>query len=161
MNNNAPQYFTQDSYQRLTEELDRLKTVEMQSIKERIAEALSFGDLAENSEYDEARNDQSKLVARIQELEAMVENAKIIDESELQVGVVYVGSTVTVYDYDMDEECEYQIVSTNDSDSVSGKIADKSPIGQALIGSKAGDDVTVKAPGGDYKLNVRSVERKK
>ena len=140
-------------------ELEELKTVKRKEISEKIKVALSFGDLSENSEYDEAKNDQAKVEARIAELEAMLKNAKIIDEDELSDEIIHVGSKVTVYDVKYDEELSYQIVGSAEADPKVGRISDESPVGKALIGAKVGDEVEAETPGGMLKLQIRNIAR--
>ncbi|MBO5128296.1 MAG: transcription elongation factor GreA, partial [Clostridia bacterium] len=120
-----------------------------------------YGDLSENSEYDEAKNEQARVATRIAELEELITHAEIIDESELREDVINLGSTVLAYDYDMEEEVEYSIVGTNESDPMRGRISDRSPIGSAMIGKVVGDIVNVVAPGGELKFKILSVERTK
>ena len=151
--------YTKEGYQALVDELEYLKGTKRQQVKEDIATARSFGDLSENSEYDEARNEQAKVEARITELEALILNAVIVDESKIDTSIVNMGSTVKVYDLEFDETEEYSIVGSNEVDALANKISDMSPMGKALIGKKAGDEVTVEAPGGLIKLRIVEVSR--
>ncbi len=151
--------YTQEGYQALVDELEYLKGTKRQQVKEDIATARSFGDLSENSEYDEARNEQAKVEGRITELEALILNAIIVDESKLDTSIVNMGSIVKVYDVDFDETIEYNIVGSNEVDPLANKISDMSPMGRALIGKKAGDKVTVDAPGGAVVLEIVEVSR--
>ena len=151
--------YTQEGYRALVEELEYLKGTKRQQVKEDIATARSFGDLSENSEYDEARNEQAKVEGRITELEELILNAVIVDESKIDTSIVNMGSTVKVYDEEFDETEEYSIVGSNEVDPLSNKISDMSPIGKALIGKRAGDNVTVEAPGGTIKLKIDEVTR--
>ena len=151
--------YTKEGYQALVDELDYLKGTKRQQVKEDIATARSFGDLSENSEYDEARNEQAKVEARITELEALILNAVIVDESKIDTSIVNMGSTVKVYDIEYDETEEYSIVGSNEVDALSNKISDMSPIGKAIIGKKAGDEVVVDAPGGAIRLRIVEVSR--
>ena len=152
--------YTQDGYDLLVKELQYLKGEKREEIKEAIALARSFGDLSENSEYDEARNEQAKTEARISELEALIENATIVDEAAIDTSIANIGSTVLVYDLDEKEEIEYSIVGSIEADPFTKKISDQSPIGRALVGNKEGDTVTVDAPGGAFRLEIRKVSRK-
>ncbi len=154
-------YYTQEGYDKIVKELDFLKGEKMQEVKVALAEARSFGDLSENSEYDEARNEQTKVVTRIQELEELLLHAEIINENEVDTNVIHLGSTVKLFDYDFDEEVEYSIVGTNEVDALAGKISDQSPIGSALLGAKKGETVTVEMPNGDLKFKVLDVRRAK
>ena len=151
--------YTQEGYQALVDELEYLKGTKRQQVKEDIATARSFGDLSENSEYDEARNEQAKVEGRITELEALILNAVIVDESKIDTSIVNMGSTVKVYDEEFDETTEYSIVGSNEVDALANKISDMSPIGKALIGRKAGDEVTVETPGGLVHLRIVEVSR--
>ncbi len=151
--------YTQEGYDKLVEELNYLKNVRREEIKEDIAVARSFGDLSENAEYDEARNEQAKTEARIKELEEMIVNAEIADETAMDASIISMGSTVKVYDEEFDEDVEYQIVGSNEADPLIGKISDMSPIGMALVGKRAGEEVTVETPGGLVKLKILDVAR--
>ena len=151
--------YTQEGYQALVDELEYLKGTKRQQVKEDIATARSFGDLSENSEYDEARNEQAKVEGRITELESLILNAVIVDESKIDTSIVNMGSTVKVYDEEFDETIEYSIVGSNEVDPLANKISDMSPMGKALIGKRAGDEVSVEAPGGVIKLKIVEVSR--
>ena len=151
--------YTKEGYQALVDELEYLKGTKRQQVKEDIATARSFGDLSENSEYDEARNEQAKVESRITELEELILNAVIVDESKIDTSIVNMGSTVKVYDIEFDETEEYSIVGSNEVDVFANKISDMSPMGKALIGKKAGDEVTVEAPGGAIRLRIVEVRR--
>ena len=138
--------YTQEGFDELEKELKYLRTTRREEIKEAIAVARGFGDLSENSEYDEARNEQAKVEARIKELESLLENAEIIDEASMDAGVISLGSTVKVYDVEWDEELTYDIVGSNEADALKHRISDQSPIGRALMGKHAGDSVEVELP---------------
>ena len=153
------QMYTKQGYQDLVDELKYLKLTRREEIKEQIAVARGFGDLSENAEYDEARNEQAKVEARIQELEALIENAEIIDETTMDVRSISLGSVVKLYDEDFEEEITYSIVGSNQADPLEQKISDQSPIGRALMGKKAGDRVTVTAPAGELHFKVLEVSR--
>ena len=153
--------YTQDGYQAMVDELTYLKSVKLEDVKVSIAEARSFGDLSENSEYDEAKNEQAKVVSRIAELEGLIEHAIIIDEADLKADVVNLGSTVKVLDLEEDEELEYSLVGTNEANPMLGRISDRSPIGSAMIGATVGDIITVETPNGEMKLKILSVARTK
>ncbi len=151
--------YTPQGYQELVDELSYLKLQRREEIKEQIAIARGFGDLSENAEYDEARNEQAKVEARIVELEALIENAIVIDESTLDASVVSLGSIVRVLDEDETEEITYNIVGSNEVDPFEQKISDMSPIGHALMGKRAGDKVTVETPSGELHFTVIHVAR--
>ena len=159
MAENMKQKYTKQGYQDLVDELKYLKLTRREEIKEQIAVARGFGDLSENAEYDEARNEQAKVEARIQELESLIENAEIIDESTMDVRSISLGSIVKLFDEDFDEEITYSIVGSNQADPLENKISDQSPIGRALMGKKAGDSVTVTAPAGELHFKVLEVAR--
>ena len=159
MAENIKQMYTKQGYQDLVDELKYLKLTRREEIKEQIAVARGFGDLSENAEYDEARNEQAKVEARIQELEALIENAEIIDETNMDVRSISLGSVVKLYDEDFDEEITYSIVGSNQADPLEKKISDQSPIGRALMGKKAGESVTVTAPAGELHFKVLEVTR--
>lgn len=151
--------YTEAGYRALVDELTYLKQTKIEEVKQAIAQARSFGDLSENSEYDEAKNEQAKVVARIAELEELIQHAVIVEESDMKVGVVNLGFTVRAYDYEMEEEVEYAIVGTNEANPLLGRISDRSPIGSAMIGAKVGDEVEVETPSGLLKFKILSVER--
>ena len=142
MENSKVKTYTQEGYDKLVAELEWRKGEERDRIKDSIAVARSFGDLSENAEYDAARNEQAHNEARIRELESLIENANIIDESLIDTTVVNVGSVVLVEIVATGKQIEYTIVGTNEADPVSGKISDVCPVGIALVGKRAGDVVT-------------------
>ena len=142
----------------LEEELEMLKTVRRKEVSEKIRIARGYGDLSENSEYDEAKNEQAIVEARIADLEVMLKNIVILDESELVTDAVSLGSKVKVYDEEFEEELEYVIVGSTEADLELGKISDESPVGKALIGKKVGDVAEAILPGGDTaKFKVISI----
>lgn len=151
---------TASSFQKLKEELDYLKNVKRKEAAENVGIARSYGDLSENSEYDEAKNEQAKVEAQIAELEETIAHAKVISDHEIQTDIVNVGVTVTIYDMDFDEELAYTIVSSREVDPLNNMISDQSPIGKALIGTKVGDIVTVEVPDGVAKFKVMNIEKK-
>ena len=159
MANSKVMTYTKEGYNKLVEELEYLKGTRRNEVKEAIALARSFGDLSENAEYDEARNEQAKNEARIKELEELVENAVILDESNIDTSVVSLGSTVKVKNIDIGAEFTYDLVGSNESNPMEFKISDQSPIGAALMGKKAGDKVEVSTPGGVVRLEVVEVSR--
>ncbi|MBQ4097294.1 MAG: transcription elongation factor GreA [Clostridia bacterium] len=153
--------YTSEGYQALVDELNFLKGEKTEEIKKNLAYARSLGDFSENSELDAAKDEQGQVAARISELEELIKNAEIIDESSIKDDIVNLGSTVIAYDYDFEEEVEYSIVGTNEANPLSGKISDKSPIGSAMIGKTVGDEVTVTTPGGELKFKLIKVVRTK
>ena len=133
----------------LEDELDNLKTVTRKEIAEKIKIARGYGDLSENSEYDEAKNEQAKIEARIVEIEAMLKNAQILDPSDADSDTITIGSKVKVLNKKFGAEMTYTIVGSAESDVSKGKISDESPVGKALVGHTAGEDVSVTVPSGD------------
>lgn len=145
---------TDEGLKNLENELDELKSVRRKEIAEKIKVALSFGDLSENSEYDEAKNDQAMVEARIANIEAMLKNVKIIDESEISTEIVHVGSKIRVKNMTKGTENSYKIVGSNEADPIKGRISDESPVGKSLLGKEPGEIVQVETPGGliEYQL---------
>ena len=159
MAENVKQKYTKQGYQDLVDELKYLKLTRREEIKEQIAIARGFGDLSENAEYDEARNEQAKNEARIKELEELVENAVILDESQIDTGVVSLGSSVKVFHEGLATEITYDLVGSNEANPLENKISDLSPVGAALIGKQAGDTVSIEVPSGTIKMKVLEVSR--
>ncbi|MBR3818214.1 MAG: transcription elongation factor GreA [Clostridia bacterium] len=150
--------FTREDYNKLSEELNKLKTEGRDDIAEKIKEARSHGDLSENAEYDEAMNEQAKLEAEIAKLEADLRNAKILDETELTTEFVRIGSKVKLYDMDFEEEVEYKILGKSDLDN--GIISDLSPVGSAVMGKKVGDIAGVQTPSGKViKMEILEISK--
>lgn len=139
---------TKDAYEKKHAELEELKTTGRDNIAEKIKEARSFGDLSENSEYDEALNEQAKLEARISKLENELKDAKILDESSINTEIIHLGSRVKILDEEYDEVEEYQILSESQANPDEGIISDQSAVGKALLGHKVNDMVDVKLPNG-------------
>ena len=150
---------TQEGYNKLEEELEYLKAVKRKEVAERLKVAISFGDLSENAEYDEAKNEQAKLEEQILKLDEKLRKAVIIDESQIDLNIVTVGSIVKVFDFDFDEEIEYSIVGSAEADPFEGKISNESPIGKALLGAKKGSTVEVNAPAGVIKYQILSITK--
>ena len=150
---------TQEGYDKLEEEVEFLKTVRRKEVAERIKIAISFGDLSENAEYDEAKNEQAQVEERIMKLENMIRKAVIIDESQIDVNVVTIGSIVKVNDVEFDEEVEYTIVGSAEADPYDGKISNESPVGKALLGRTVGDEVDVQVPDGTAKFKILEIRR--
>ena len=146
-------YMTQEGYEAAKKQLEYLQTVKRAEIVERIAEARSHGDLSENAEYDAARNEQAANEGEIAGLDYKVKNAVIIEETD-DNSVVHIGSAVTVYDEEMEEEVTYTIMGTTEVDAMRNIVSNESPVGAALLGHKKGERVTVKAPDGDYILKI-------
>lgn len=145
--------------QELQDELNYLKTTRSDEVAEQIKIARGFGDLSENSEYDEAKNEQGKLYSRIAELEEILQHVVIVDESAGTTNEVTIGCTVTVADTSGKELPAYKIVGSQEADPMHGIISEESPFGKALLGAKEGDTVTVEAPRGAIVYTVRKIER--
>lgn len=144
----------------LRKELNYLKTVREKEVADLIKEARSFGDLSENSEYDEAKNEQGKLYSRIAEIEAILENYEIIAEDHSKdPDAVRLGSKITVLDMEFKEEETYQVVGSQEADPMNGRISEESPFGRALIGRKVGEDVVVEAPAGAIHYQIIKIVR--
>ena len=150
---------TQEGYDNLDKELNYLKTEKRAEIAERIKVALGFGDLSENSEYDEAKTAQAENEVKIAELENKLRHAKIIDEKEIDTDTVQIGNTVKVLDIEFNEKVEYTIVGSTEVNLAENKISNESPVGAALLGKKKNDMVEVKTPGGIAKYKVLSITK--
>ena len=150
---------TQEGYQKLEDELEILKTVRRREVADRIKVAISFGDISENAEYDEAKNEQAQVEERIIKLESMIRRAVINDESKIDSNVVTIGSIVKVNDMDFEEEVEYTIVGSAEADPYEGKISNESPVGKALLGRTIGDIVDVQVPDGVAKFEILEIRR--
>ncbi|MBR5496765.1 MAG: transcription elongation factor GreA [Clostridia bacterium] len=150
---------TQAAVDELKAELKVLRTTRRTEVAEKIKEAKSFGDLSENSEYDEAKSEQAKLEAQITELEYTLQHVQIIDESVLGTDSVHIGSYVKVFDVEFNEEVKYQIVGFPQADPMENKISDESPVGRGLLGHKVGDVVDIETPGGIIKLEIREISK--
>ena len=144
----------------LKQELTYLKTVREKEVAELIKEARSFGDLSENSEYDEAKNEQGKLYSRIAELDEILSNYTIIEEQETARDIVHVGNNVVVKDLEFDETLTYQIVGSQEAAPMNGRISEDSPFGKALLGKSEGDQVVVDAPAGRIEYKLLKVEQR-
>ena len=139
---------SEEGLKRLEAELEELKTVKRQDIAEKIKEARSFGDLSENSEYDEAKNEQAILEARIAELEQQLKNVKVLDDSEIDNTKVGIGSKVTAFNESTGREVNYTIVGSTEANPLQGKISDESPVGAGLLDHSVGETVEVELPNG-------------
>ena len=150
---------TREGLKQLEDELENLRTVKRAEVKERLKEAIALGDLSENSEYDDAKNEQAFMEGRILELEKMIRNAKVIDEDAHQEGTVTVGSLVKVKDIEFDEINEYRLVGTVEADHMNNRISNESPVGRALLGRKKGEIVDVEVPAGIIKYEILEVSK--
>jgi len=150
---------TYEGLQKLEQELEFLKTVKRREVAERIKQALSFGDISENSEYDEAKNEQAHVEGRIVQLENMLKNAKVIDEDDVKTDVVSLGSKVTLLDMEYNEEIEYYIVGSAGANPSEFKISNESPVGRALMGKEKGTVVDVVVPDGIAKYKIIDIKK--
>lgn len=150
---------TSEGLKKLQDELDNLKNVRRKENTAALKVAKSFGDLSENSEYDEAKNEQAEIEARISEIENMLKNAEVIDEADIATDVASIGSKVTVKDLDDGEVTEYLIVGSTEADPMRGKISDESPVGSALLGHKIGEVVAVEAPMGVLEYEIVNISK--
>ena len=150
---------TDEGLLKLEQELENLRTKKRKEVAEKIKIARGFGDLSENSEYDAAKEEQAQVEARIVQLENMLKNAKVIDNDDIDLNVVSIGTRVTVYDEEFEEEQEYSIVGSTEADPDMFRISDESPVGRALIGRNIGDIVDVETPGGVIKFKILSIDK--
>ena len=150
---------TDEGLKKLEDELDELKTVRRKEVAEKIKVALSFGDLSENSEYDEAKNEQAIVESRIAAIEDTLKNATVVRDSDIDTNTIFVGNSVRLLDLEFNEECTYKIVGRNEADPVNGKISDASPVGKGLIGHKAGETVAIDTPGGIVKYKILKISK--
>ena len=150
---------SKEGFEKLEKELDYLRTTKRAEIAEKIKVALGFGDLSENSEYDEAKNAQAENEVRIAELENKLRHAKIIDEKEIDTETVQIGNIVKVLDMEFDEKIEYTIVGSTEVDLASNKISNESPLGSALLGARKNEVVEVNAPAGIIKYKILAINK--
>jgi transcription elongation factor GreA len=150
---------TYEGLKKLEEELELLRGTKRKEVAERIKQALSFGDISENSEYDEAKNEQAQVEGRIVQLESMLKHARLIDEDEVQTDVVSLGAKVKLHDLEFDEEVEYLIVGSTEANPLKSKISNESPVGAALIGHKIDDIIEVQVPDGSIKFKILEISK--
>ena len=150
---------TDEGLKNLEAELEELTSVKRKEIAEKIKVALSFGDLSENSEYDEAKNEQAIVEARIASIESILKNVKVVNKDELSTEIIHVGTKVKVHDLEFDDICKYQIVGSSEADPISGKISDESPVGKGLIGHKVGETVEIETPNGIVSYEVLEISK--
>ena len=148
---------TVEGLKKLEEELEHLKTVKRKEVADRIKQAIEFGDISENSEYDDAKNEQAFIEGRILTLEKQLRNARIIDDSELSTEVVSLGSTVVLKDLELGDILEYEIVGSMEADPIEKKISNESPVGKAVLGQKIGSVVTVEVPAGNLQYQILEI----
>lgn len=156
---NKQTIITDEGLKKLEQELEDLKTNKRKEIAEKIKVALSFGDLSENSEYDEAKNEQAIIEGRIAEIEAQLKNVRVLDENELNDGSVHVGSKVDLLNASTQKATTYRIVGSTESDPLNGKISDESPVGKALLGHVVGDVVEIEIPAGIINYEITAISR--
>ncbi|HHW70789.1 MAG TPA: transcription elongation factor GreA [Clostridiales bacterium] len=150
---------TPEGVMKLEQELIHLKTVRRREVAQRIKQALAFGDLSENSEYDEAKNEQAFIEGRIVSLENMLKNAKIIDDEDIETDVVSIGCTVKLLDVEFDEIIEYTIVGSAEANPSKNKISNESPVGRALIGKRVDEEVAVNVPDGVIRFKILEIKK--
>lgn len=150
---------TKQGLQNLEEELEYLKTQKRKEVSEKIKVALGFGDLSENSEYDEAKNEQAQVEARIVQLENMLKNAVVIAEEDIDVTTIGLGTKAKLFDIEYDEEVEYSIVGSTEANPAECKISDESPVGRGLIGAHVGDVVDIETPDGVMQFKVLEISK--
>ena len=148
-----------ERWKALKDELVYLKTVREKEVADQIKEARSFGDLSENSEYDEAKNEQGKLYSRIAEVENILENCVVIEEDNHDGKTVRLGSQLKVLNIKLNQELEYEVVGSQEADPMNGRISEDSPFGRALLGKSVGDDVVVEAPAGTMHYKVLEISK--
>lgn len=150
-------YLTEEGFNKLEEELETLKTVKRKEVAERIKQAIEFGDISENSEYDDAKNEQAFIEGRILTLEKQLRNVVIIDDSERSTDAVSLGSTIVLKDLELGDVLEYEIVGFMEADPGAKKISNESPVGMAVLGQKVGSVVTVEVPAGDLHYEILEI----
>jgi len=148
---------TQEGFEKLEAELEKLKTVKRKEVAERIKQAIAYGDISENSEYDEAKNEQAFIEGRIVTVENMLRNAKIIKDEDREEGKVSLGSKVKVLDKEFNEEITYKIVGSAEADPLEDLISNESPLGSVLLGKAIGEEVDVQAPAGSFKYKILDI----
>ena len=149
---------SQEQYDKIKADLDYMETVRTREVAEQLKEARGFGDLSENSEYDEAKSEQGKLYSKIAELHSLLETAEIVEAEIVEQGVVGLGSKVTVLDLEDNSEETFQIVGSQEANPMQGKLSEESPIGRGLLGHKEGEVVIVKAPAGEMQFRILAVD---
>ncbi len=150
---------TQDGLKKLEDELDNLKSVKRREVAERIKIAIGYGDISENSEYEDAKNEQAFIEGRIITLEKMLRNARIINSDEIETNVVSIGSIVSLKDMEFGDVLEYTIVGTAESDPSQNKISNESPVGKAILGKKKGSAVDVNVPAGVIQYKIMNIKK--
>ena len=149
---------TSEGHKKLTEEIEHLSTIKRREVAERIKQAREFGDIAENAEYDDAKNEQAMLEHRIATLEDRLKSARVVNKKEIPAGVVAVGTKVKLRDVDAKETIEYHIVGSAEANPAEHKLSNESPVGKAIIGKKKGETVEVAAPRGSLKFKIMDIK---
>ncbi|MFW6022539.1 MAG: transcription elongation factor GreA [Halanaerobiaceae bacterium] len=152
---------TQEGYTKLEKELNNLVNVKRREVAKRIKVAREFGDISENSEYDDAKNEQAFIEGRIKEVQNMLRNARIVKDDEITGDTVSLGTTVTLRELETDEDFSYTIVGSAEADPLNFKISNESPIGKAILGHKVGDSVKVEVPSGMMEYEILNIEKSK
>ncbi|RCW40560.1 MULTISPECIES: transcription elongation factor GreA [unclassified Halanaerobium] len=152
---------TEEGYEKLEKELEYLEKIKRREVAKRIKVAREFGDISENSEYDDAKNEQAFVEGRIKEIKNMIRNAHVVKNEEVTDKKVNLGTTVTLEDLATEERVRYTLVGSAESDPLNYKISNESPIGKSIIGHKIGDEVTVETPSGEVKYKIISIEKSK
>ena len=150
---------TKEGLEKLENELEELKVVRRKEVAEKIKQALAFGDLSENSEYDEAKNEQAQVEARIAQIEGMLKVARVVDNDSISTDAVSVGTRVKLLDVEFEEEEEYAIVGSSEADPSQNRLSYESPVGKSLLGKKVGDVVEVEVPAGKIQFKVLDISR--
>ncbi|MGI5998557.1 MAG: transcription elongation factor GreA [Lutispora sp.] len=159
MSNNKENLLTVSGLAKLEEELEYLRATKRAEVAQRIKQALAFGDISENSEYDEAKNEQAFIEGRIAQLENILKTAKVIDDEDINTETVNVGAKVLVKDEELGDEMEYTIVGSAEADPINMKISNESPVGKSLIGKKVGDVVEIHVPDGILKYRILHIKK--
>lgn len=159
MSNNKENLLTVSGLAKLEEELEYLRATKRAEVAQRIKQALAFGDISENSEYDEAKNEQAFVEGRIAQIENILKTAKVIDDEDINTDIVSVGAKVLVKDEELGDEMEYTIVGSAEADPMNMKISNESPVGKALLGKKVGDVVEIVVPDGILKYKILHIKK--
>ncbi len=157
MENNNELLLTKDGLEKLENELNHLRTVKRKEVAARIKEAISYGDITDNSEYEDAKNEQAFIEGRIITLEKMLRRARLLEKEENSDCQISLGSTVILKDVDLDKDYEYTIVSTAEADPTEKKISNESPVGKAILGHTVGDQIEVKVPAGTFNYRIEKI----
>ena len=153
------QFLTKKGYEERVALLENLKVVRRKEVAQKLKEAREQGDLSENAEYDAAKDEQRDIEARIEEIEKILKNAEVVVEDEVDFDKINIGCSVLVYDKEFDEEIQFKIVGSTEANSLQGKISNESPVGQALLGKKVGDEIQVETQAGVMEYKVLKIER--